>query len=142
MKVHTFYRLCVWLPLVVPAVVAVLVHGVGLIVGDGPLKKVVQILLMSLLYGGIPYAPLALWATWWIGGRPEADIRRLMVRAPLLMAAIFVPIAAVTGVVVGQPGPFLAVGVLGAIVTIPVGYAYVGLVMLLREEWSPRSAVR
>lgn len=30
-------------------------------------------------------------ATWWVGGRPEAAIRRLMFRAPLLTIALFVP---------------------------------------------------
>jgi hypothetical protein len=44
------------------------------------------LLLASLLYGGVPYAPLAIWATWWIGGKNEAQIRRLVVEARLLMA--------------------------------------------------------
>jgi hypothetical protein len=138
MTMHNIYRVGVWQPLAVSAVVAGLVHGLSVMINAGPLRKVVQILLMSLLYGGVPYATLAIWATWWIGGRPEPEIKRLMFRAPLLMVATFVTVSVATGIVVGQPVPFLAVGVLGAIVIIPLGYAYVGLVMLLREECGPR----
>ena len=140
MSIHTIYRIGIWLPLAVPALVAGLVHGLGVTVDAGPLRKIVQILLMSLLYGGVPYAPLALWATWWVSGRPEPGIRRLMMRAPLLMVAVFVPVAVLAGIAVGQPMPFIAVAVLGAIITIPVGYAYVGLVVLLREHLGPREA--
>jgi len=140
MSIHTIYRIGIWLPLAVPTLVAVLVHGLGVAVDAGPLRKTVQILLMSLLYGGVPYAPLALWATWWVGGRSEPEIRRLMMRAPLLMVAVFVAVAVLAGVAVGQPVPFLAVAVLGAIITIPVGYTYVGLVVLLRTYFGPREA--
>ena len=134
MRVHSFYRLALWLPIIVPAIVAGLVHGAGLMVHEGALRTVVQILLMSLIYGGVPYALLAVWATWRIAGRPEADIKRLMLRAPVVMGAFYVPFAGVVGLAVGQPVMFLMVGVIGAIVSIPVGYGYVGLVMLMREE--------
>ena len=134
-----FYRAVVWLPLAVPAIVAGLVHGVGLVVETGPLRKVVQVLLASLLYGGVPYAMLAIWATWWLGGRSEREIKRVMFVSPLLMAVTFAIVSVATGLVVGQLGPFLAVAVLGAIVSIPVGYGYVGIVMLLREEFGPRA---
>jgi hypothetical protein len=114
--------------------VALIVHGLDVAVGSGPLQKVVQLLLASLLYGGVPYALLAVWATWWIGGRSEPQITRLVLWAPLLMAAVFAPIALVTGVAVGAPGPFSAVAVVGALVSIVLGYAYVALVFLLRSE--------
>jgi hypothetical protein len=140
MSIHTIYRIGIWLPLAVPTLVAGLVHGLGVTVDVGPLRKIVQILLMSLLYGGVPYAPLALWATWWVSGRTEPEIRRLMMRAPLLMVAVFVPVAVLAGIAVGQPVPFIAVAVLGAIITIPVGYPYVGLVVLLRQHFGPREA--
>lgn len=97
MSILTIYRIGIWLPLVVPMLVAGLVHGLGVTVDVGPLRKVVQILLMSLLYGGVPYVPLALWATWWVGGRSEPEIRRLMMRAPLLMVAVFTPVAVLAG---------------------------------------------
>jgi hypothetical protein len=137
MSVQTIYRIGIWLPLAVPALVAGIVHGLGVTVETFPLRTLVQVLLMSLLYGGVPYALLALWATWWIGGRSEADIQRLMIRAPFLMVGVFVPMAVLAGIVVGQPRIFLAVAVLGAVVTIPVGYGYVGLVALLRRSVGP-----
>jgi hypothetical protein len=112
-RVHSFYRLALWLPIIVPAIVAGLVHGAGLMVHEGPLRTVVQILLMSLIYGGVPYALLAVWATWWIGHRSEADIKGLISRAPLLMGALYVLFAAFVGLAVGQPLMFLMVGVIG-----------------------------
>ena len=132
MTIHGFYRLAVWLPLALPAAVAVLVHGFDVDPGAGATSKIVQILLMSLLYGGPVYGPLALWATWWIGRRTEAQIRTLMVRAPLLMIAVFVPVALLTGLAAGAPGPFAAVAGLGAIVILAIGYGYVAFVSLLR----------
>jgi len=39
----------------------------------------------------------------------------------------------VTGIGVGRPGPFIAVAVLGAIVSVPPGYAYVILIVCLRR---------
>jgi hypothetical protein len=56
-----------------------------------------------------------------------------MMRAPLLMVAVFVPVAVLAGIVVGRLVPFIAVAVLGAIIAIPLGYIYVGLVVLLRK---------
>ena len=76
MSIQTIYRIGIWLPLVVPTLGAGLVHGLGVAEDVGALRKIIQILLMSLLYGGVPYLPLALWATWWVGGRPEPEIRR------------------------------------------------------------------
>lgn len=134
MTINTFYRLVVWLPLLFPAVVAGIVHGVGVGVQHGPTQDIVEVLLMSLLYGGVPYGVLAVWATVWIGGKEEAQIRRLMFRAPLLMAAVFAPVAMLAGLIVGAPGPFAAVAVLGALASVVVGYVYVLVVMLIREE--------
>jgi hypothetical protein len=140
MSIQSVYRVGIWLPLAVPALVAGLVHGLGVAVDVEPLRKIVQILLMSLLYGGVPYAFLAMWATWWVGGRSEPEIKRVMMRAPLLMVAVFVPVVVLAGLAVGHAVPFIALAVLGAIVTIPLGYMYVGLVMLLRQFLGPRVA--
>ena len=130
----TFYRCAVWLPIAVPAAFAVIVHGLGIRPGTGAFQKIAQLLLASLLYGAVPYTPLALWASWWIGGKDEAQIRRLMFKAPLLMAAVFVPVALLAGFAAGAVEPFAAVAVLGALAAIVLGYAYVALVMLIREE--------
>ena len=133
-SVTTFYRLSIWMPIAVPAVlISLMAIGRG---GDaGALAEVVA---YSLLWGGIPYTALAIWATWWVGGRPEAEIRHLMFRAPLLMAAIFVPLALVLGLIVGAPGPFFGVAVLGALSILALGYGYVGLTALLRSDFEER----
>ena len=132
---RTFYQLCVWLPIVVPAAVIGVARTLELRLSDGALWEV---LAYSLLYGGLPYAPLAVWAIWWIGRHSETEIRRLMFRAPLLMAAAFVPLAVVVGFAVEAPGPFAAVAAFGGLIIIPLGYGYVGLTVLLRRGFGPR----
>ena len=137
MSIYTIYRVCIWLPVLVPAALITVANTLNLRLSAGVLW---EILAYSLLYGGVPYAVLAAWATWWVGGRPEVAIRRLMFRAPLLMAAVFAPMALVVGVVVAAPGPFTAVAVLGSVIILPLGYAYVGLAVLLRRGLGPRAA--
>lgn len=142
-RAESIYRLGIWLPVLVPAIVAMATRGAGVVVpADSPEGKVTQMLLASLLYGGVPYSALAIWATWRIAGRPESEIRRLMFRAPLLMAALFAIAAFVVGQVVGEPRSFITLGVLGAIVTIPLGYVYVFCVVLIREALGPPGPVR
>jgi hypothetical protein len=136
MSIYRIYRACIWLPILVPAALILVAHAFGLRLAAG---VVGEILAYSLIWGGLPYAALAVWATWWVGGRPEADIRRLMFRAPLLMVAVFVPLALATGLVVGGLGPFTGVALLGATVIVLLGYAYVGLTVLLRHSLGPRS---
>ena len=131
---YTVYRVCIWLPILVPLVVVLAVTAVGRPVSKG---IVVEVLFYSVLVGGLPYAALAAWATWWVGGRSEADIRRLMFRAPLLMVAIFAPLALLLGMIVGHLGPFAAVAALGTIIILALGYAYVGLALLLRRSVGP-----
>jgi hypothetical protein len=134
-SIHTLYRALVWLPILVPAAVVFSFRALGLRPSTG---VVAEVFLYSLVYGGIPYAVLALWASWWIGGQPETAIRRLMFRAPLLMVAVFVPVALVPGLAVGRFGPFVAVAMLGSAIIVPLGYAYVGLAILLRKCLGPQ----
>ena len=136
-RVESIYRLGIWLPLLLPAGLAITIQCLGLFVAASPASKVVQLLLASLLYGGVPYLTLAVWATWWIRGRSEVEIRHLMFRAPFMFALIFMLVAAVVGRVVGQPVPFLAVGLLGTVASVVLGYFYVCCVMLMREELGP-----
>ena len=136
-RFESVYRLGIWLPLLVPAALAIVIHGVGVAVPSSPAAKVVQLLLASLLYGGVPYFALAVWATWWIKGRSEVEIRHLMFRAPFIFALIFMLAAALVGRLVGQPLPFLAVGVLGTIAAVVLGYFYVFCIVLMREELGP-----
>lgn len=101
---------------------------------------IVELLVYSLLYGGLPYAVLAAWATWAIGGRTEREIRRLMFRAPLLMIAVYAPVALFAGIIVGAPMPFAAVALLGSILILLFGYAYVALTVILRWSLGTRVA--
>lgn len=137
MSPHAIYRLGIWLPIAIPAAIAGIVHGLDVSVDTPALRKIVQIALMSLLYGGIPYALLALWGTWWVGGRPEEEIRRMMFRAPLVMVGVFFVLCLVAGVAVGRPMVFATVGLFGALFIIPLGYAYVTLVLVLRAYLGP-----
>jgi hypothetical protein len=129
--IYTFYRAAVWIPLVVPGLVALAVHGLGLRPG-WPFDKIVQILLASLVWGGIPYAALAVWGVFWIGGRPEAEIRRGALRTPLWMIVAFVPLPALVAVRSANPGMAAAVFVLGAFTILALGYVYVMLVLGVR----------
>lgn len=133
MKVQTFYRFAVWLPLVIPALVASVVHLAGWRPEFPPVAKLVQLLLVSGIYGGLPYAVLATWATWWIGRRPELEIRRRAAWAPLLMVAVWLPLAAVLGMLAGSAEMFLGLAGLGTVAILLLGYAYVALVFVLRR---------
>ncbi len=136
MSVTTLYRLCIWLPIVVPALAVLTVRALGVPIADW---LPVEILLYSLVYGGLPYAVLAAWATWWVGGRTEADVRRLMIRAPLLMIAVFATLAVAVGLAVGRPRAWIAVAVLGSAVILVLGYGYVGLTLLVRRAVRARA---
>ncbi len=136
MSIYTIYRACIWLPLLVPAALLLIVRMFGLRLSAGVVGEMVA---YSLLWGGAPYAVLAAWATRWVGGRPETEIRRLMFRAPLLRVAVFVPLALATGLGVGAPGPFTGVALLGAVVIVLLGYCDVLVTILLRHLLGPRS---
>ena len=138
MSVQAIYRISIWLPVVVPIVVIALAKALHLQLAAGLLWEV---LAYSLLYGGIPYALLAMWGTWWVGGRPEADIRRMMLRAPWLMIPLFAAFWLLVGMTSGRElKPFVGVAVVGAVIIIPLGYAYVGLAMFLRRWFGPQAA--
>jgi hypothetical protein len=132
MSPSTFYRCALWLPLLLPAIVAVLVHGLGMPT-TGIMHKVVQVLLMSGVYGGVPYALLAAYATWWIDHRPEDEIRRRALVAPLWMIGLWWCCAMVIGILARRAEMFLGLGALGTAVIVPLGYAYVALVLLVRR---------
>jgi hypothetical protein len=134
MSTHAVYRLCIWLPVLVPASVIGVALALDVPLADG---IVLEILLYSLVYGGLPYAALGSWATWWVGGRSEREIRRLMFVAPLLMAVVFGLTALVIGAAVGTVGPVATFAVVGGLVILPLGYAYVGVTVLLMRGLRP-----
>jgi hypothetical protein len=135
MSTVSVYRLSIWLPILVPAIVIVIAKTVGLRLAEGLLW---EMLAYSLLYGGLPYTFLAIWATWWVGRHSEVEIRRLMIRAPLLMGSIFVPAALIVGFAVDAPGPLAAVAALGLLNILVLGYGYVSMALLLRRGLGPR----
>jgi hypothetical protein len=151
MTVQTYYRCAVWLPLIVPALVAIAVQGLDLRPGLSPLTKPVQLLLISGLYGGMPYFLLAVYATWWIDGRAEAAIRRRALLAPLWMIGVWIPLAALIGILYGRSDAFLGFAGIGILFIVPLGYAYVVLTLTVRavmpladrrSRRRPRSCVR
>jgi hypothetical protein len=140
-NVRTFYRAVLWLPLAVPAAVMAAKNLFNWPIDSSPVVLLAfQILAFSLVYGGIPYFMLAVWGSVALKNKSEPDIERLMHRAPLLMAILVLPFYLAVGswlaVAARSPSPlgsFLAVGVLGAVTAIPVGYTYVGVVRILRR---------
>lgn len=138
MTTRTFYRISIWLPLIVPAIAIFAVAGLGLD-PTGALENLFQILAVSLIYGGIPYAMLAAWGTWRLGELSELETRRLMLLAPFVMAAFYLPFLVLVGVVAGAPvKQFFLVGLMGALLSIPLGFAYVLLVRLARTALGTR----
>ncbi len=133
MTVQSFYRLSVWLPIALPAVVALVVHGIGFVRTGTGLDEVIQILLMSLVYGGLPYAPIALWATVWISNRPEGEIRRRALYAPLWMIVTVLAFSIVLAMRGAPPGVAVTFFVVAAIASLALGYLYVAMVFGLRE---------
>lgn len=134
------YRFSIWLPVIVPAILIAgltALQQAGVPRPTGVLSIVLQAVGFSLLYGGLPYILLAVWASRWIENRSERDIRRKMFVAPLLMVAVFCVACAAMGLGTSRMSVWLGVAGLGAAVTIPLGYFYVGLAMLLRRWLGP-----
>ena len=140
MAVRTFYQLAVWLPIIVPAIVALITHGAG-IRPTGMARLPAQVMLSSLV-GGIPYVLLALWATFWIAhpNRSEQQIRRLMIVAPLLMSVAWIVVW--TFLYFGRGGSlqsadnaqfFFASSLFGTMMALALGYGYVALTLALRR---------
>jgi hypothetical protein len=133
MGVRAFYRLVVWVPLLIPTLVAVAVHQFH-IRPVGILQPLTQLLLGSLLLGGLPYGIVALSASvWLIRRRPEHEIRKLAILSPLFTIAAFVPMLAIAMMRNGNPGYGAVVFVFCATCIVGLGYAYVAAAFGLRR---------
>lgn len=132
MNIHTYYRCAVWLPLLVPAATVSVMHFGDVRPATSLATKLVQIVVVSGVYGGVPYALLAAYATWWIDGRSEHELRRRALAAPLWMVLLWLAVSAVVGALYGQVETFVGFFCLGTVVILPLGYAYVGLVFVFR----------
>lgn len=137
MKRVTLYRILIWLPLAVPALIALPAYGLGLVPSRPSAGTFFQLQFLALVYGGPVYALLAAWATWWVGGRSDAEVRRVMLGAPLLMAALYAVVALLMGVVAGQVRVFAGVALLGVAASVVLGYCYVALALLVLRGWKP-----
>ena len=138
MRVRTFYRAVIWLPLAVPALL-VGARRIGVPLDVVPIKFFAQVLLGSLLYAGPLYAILAVCVTVWIWKRDEPEIEHLMLRAPLIMGIAFWPFALTMGIAAkGPPSQFLAFAIFGSVMSVFVGYGYVAAVLVLRRSLGDR----
>jgi hypothetical protein len=131
-----FYRVCIWLPILLPAIPAIGFKWFGLSAST-PFGLWLGFFAISL-FGVFPYAVLAVWATWRIGRLSEGRIRALAIKAPFLMLLVFLPFA----LFVGSHGGGGLVGGLwffavGAIWILSFGYCYVGVVQLLAHFIAP-----
>ena len=136
MTVRRFYRLSLALPILVPGSLLLAFYvapGLAPWLASSTSWMALGILVYSLLYGGIPYAALALWAAWRFSGESEKEIRRVVVTLPLLMAIMallcFTFIAAINGAL-HRARTLLTVGPAASIV---LGYTYVGIVLVARK---------
>ena len=86
MTVLRFYRLSLILPVLVPSALILLFFvapGLVTAIANLGLSMPFAVIVYSLVYGGVPYAAFAAWAAWFIGGKSEAEIRRLLLTMPL-----------------------------------------------------------
>ena len=132
MSVHQFYRLAVWLPLIVPALVLPPVWLLGMPQWQF-LGMVIGTIYASAWTGGIPYLLLALWASIRIRSLPESRTRKLAVLMPLYMVPLFCLYVLVLSLARGEGlDEAFWFGLIGTAYLIPIGYAYVGLTFGLR----------
>jgi hypothetical protein len=134
-RVRWFYLLALWMPLLLPTIVTAgfALQGGGTY--DGPLAGIGFLLVLSLYSTGAPYLIVALWVTGWLRdpNRQEAAVRRLMWRAPVIVAAFAIPcwmieLGLQDGMLEG-----LAEGLLFYLpYSLVLGYVYVGATALAR----------
>jgi hypothetical protein len=128
--VQRFYRISIWLPVIV-ALAAGLVLRVLIVAGTRP-GGAVEGLLMLLSLSGVLYIPFALLATWWIRKCDEYDIRRVMFVMPLLMTAVAFLVSVVMMLIGGGMSAGLEVAAAAMTLILPIGYAWVLVIVLLR----------
>ena len=141
MSVQAFYQLAIWLPLAVPSLALLFVSLTG-VRPAGVLDVPFELLTYSLVYGGLPYLVAAIVATIWIDRRPEADIRRLAIRAPFVVIAAWVPLIGYIAIRAGSFPMFAGLLALGGGAIIALGYTYVALTFALRGALGRAGLIR
>ena len=131
-----FYRALLWLPLLVPIVLAPLwlVPGAADSSVSGPPLFIVT---YGALYAAVPYAAFALWVDNWIRAVPHPEPTAIWRRAlmlPIQFAPVFALWQAVSTLVISRVSGgsiegeiIIAAGLSGALWVVVIGYVYVGL---------------
>ena len=132
MSPTTFYRAAVVTPLVVFGV-PVLVNRLGASWFGGVGTTYGQLSAVSMYFGGIPYTAIAAWAWWWIGGKTEAAIRRLMWRTPPLMTAAFLLMMIPWGLLAHSLDAWWSLSAIGAVMCLGLGYGWVLATVIARR---------
>lgn len=125
MSYPTFYRIAVWLPILLPALVVIDMHALGGRWSLSLLGAFVQLPLMMFVFGGPTYGPLALWATFWLRGKTRSQIHRMAIRAPWLMVPIFGVLSIYLLVRSGDLAMPAGFFVLGSVISLVLGYSVV-----------------
>ena len=136
MTVQRFYRLSLALPVLVPGSLFLAFYiapGLATSLAASTSSTALGILVLSLLYGGIPYAALALWAAWRFSGESEREIRRIVVALPLLMAILALACFAFVAAINGALNRATILLTAGPVASIVLGYTYVGIVFVGRK---------
>ncbi len=110
----------VWGPLVLLGLAA----AVGRMVEREPPTPITEVTMMILVYGALPYAAWAVYASHAVCTRPAESLSRLRWLAPLHFSAAYLALACVIGAFLGRLATFLALGVLGAAVALVIGYPW------------------
>jgi hypothetical protein len=121
----TFYRIAVWLPIVLPSLFVIDIHVIGSRWSERAFGPFVQWPLMMFVFGGPTYAPLALWATFWLRGKTRSEIHRMAIRAPWLMVPMFLALSIyllVRSRDLAMPAAFF---VMGSVLSVVLGYSIV-----------------
>ena len=143
MSTRTFYRLSLFLPILLPAMLMALgarYHHV-----DSDLGEDVHFAGYCLLISALPYSVLIPWLAWWMRGKTEPEIRKMSYRIPILVLPIYlVSYSCYLIIVAGQnPDLKMLAGILLILTyVICVGYLYAHLVNGLLRLLKVLRAVR
>jgi hypothetical protein len=133
--VRNFYLSALSAPIVLPALASLFLMLERVYSGTGTEAGIVYLLVLSLMYGGVPYFIVAAWASWWLVTRAEDEraVRRLMFRSPVVVGLItglaWTIVFAIKDRDIGS-GAFLG-GMFG-LYAIALGYLYVLATLLVR----------
>ena len=141
---NLIYRVCIWLPLLVPLVVIVIMNvllvGFDIAKPSGAAGTVVEIVAYSGMYGGLPYLMLAVFASWWFKDRSEPAIRRAIVLFPIGIVLAFALACVLAGALTAFEGNGIRTVAEFASVVLPLGYTYVALTFALRQWLGSKEA--